>query len=43
MKEVQESRICETETKKLYAKPTLAKHKALRDITAGPVISRTGD
>lgn len=43
MKEAQELHVCETETKKLYTKPTLTKHKGLRDITAGTVISRTAD
>lgn len=27
MKEVQEQHVCETDTKKLYTKPTLTKHK----------------
>lgn len=35
MKEVQEQHVCETDTKKLYTKPILTKHKILRDITAG--------
>ncbi|VUZ85138.1 hypothetical protein MELA_01514 [Candidatus Methylomirabilis lanthanidiphila] len=43
MKEVQEQHVCETDTKKLYTKPTLTKHKTLRDITAGPAPSVIGD
>jgi hypothetical protein len=34
MKEVQEKNVCETDPKTPYAKPTLTKHKPLRDITA---------
>lgn len=33
MREVQEQHICETDPKQPYTKPTLTKHKALRDIT----------
>ncbi len=43
MKEVYEQHGCETDAKKLYTKPTLTKHKGLRDITAGTVVSRTAD
>jgi hypothetical protein len=43
MKEVQKQPACETNTKELYAKPTLTKHTGLRDITAGTVISPTAD
>ena len=35
MKEAQEQHACETNPKQPYTKPTLTKHKPLRDITAG--------
>ncbi|WP_275666218.1 hypothetical protein [Candidatus Methylomirabilis limnetica] len=34
MKEVQEQNVRETDSKQPYTKPTLTKHKPLRDITA---------
>ena len=37
MKEVQEQNVRETDPKTPYAKPTLTKHKPLRDITASTV------
>ena len=39
MKEVQEQHPCETDPKQPYTKPTLTKHKPLRDITAGVLTS----
>ena len=35
MKAVQEQHVREADPKTLYVKPTLTKHKPLRDITAG--------
>lgn len=35
MNDVQEQQVCETDSKQPYTKPTLTKHKPLRDITAG--------
>ncbi|MGB4780660.1 hypothetical protein [Candidatus Methylomirabilis sp.] len=35
MKAVQEQGVRETDPKQPYTKPTLTKHKPLRDITAG--------
>jgi len=34
MKEIQEQHVGETDPKQPYTKPTLTKHKPLRDITA---------
>ncbi|WP_275666205.1 hypothetical protein [Candidatus Methylomirabilis limnetica] len=42
MKEVQEQNVHETDQKTPYTKPTLTKHKPLRDITAGDISGARG-
>lgn len=41
MKEVQDQNVREADPKTPYAKPTLTKHKPLRDVTGGVVSSQT--